>query len=74
MNTVKLHNVRYTRIPTRFVYAILLEQSNSGEVHVHYDDIIYITGLSQQTVVDSIKELTDKKFLERISQGRYLIL
>jgi predicted transcriptional regulator len=56
------------------VYALLLGTSTNGETHVYYNDIEYITGLSQQTIVDSIQDLINGKLIERIARGRYVIL
>ena len=73
LDTVKMHSVSSLRIPSRLVYAYLLDTSNNSEVYVHYDDIRYATGISQQTIIDSIKQLVKANRLERIGIGRYLI-
>jgi predicted transcriptional regulator len=69
-----LHKASDRRISSRLVYALLLGTSTNGETHVYYNDIEYITGLSQQTIVDSIQDLINGKLIERIARGRYVIL
>ena len=73
-NTELLHNAISRRIPSRLLYVVMLGISSNGEVHIYYDDIEYITGLSRQTIIDSIQDLTNGKLIERIARGRYIIL
>ena len=73
-DTELLHKVRSRRIPSRLLYAVMLGISANGEVHIYYEDIEYITGLSQQTIIDSIQDLINGKLIERIARGRYIII
>jgi predicted transcriptional regulator len=73
-DTELLHKAHTRRIPSRLLYGVMLGISSNGEVHIYYDDIEYITGLSQQTIIDSIKDLINGKLIERIARGRYIIL
>jgi hypothetical protein len=69
---LKLSNRRPS---SRYIYLLLLGLAVDGEVHTHYEDIRSYTKYSLKTIIDSLRELQDKNYIESISphHGRYII-
>jgi hypothetical protein len=76
IDTDVLRKLSNRRPSSRYIYLLLKGLAVDGEAHVHYEDIREYTHYSLKTIIDSLRELQDKYYIENISphHGRYIIL